>query len=58
MKKFGEFVFQDVSDANETKKVALIIRIKSLIMGVYFLMQTILFAADGLYPMAFLVSCF
>ena len=53
MKKFGEFVFQDVSDANETKKVALIIRIKSLIMGVYFLMQTILFVADGLYPMAF-----
>ena len=58
LKKVSGLLLQDVADANETKKVAIIIRMKSLIMSLYFLMQIISFALDGLYPMATLALVF
>ena len=58
LKKVSGLLLQDVADANETKKVAIIIRMKSLIMSLYFLMQIISFALDRLYPMAILALVF
>lgn len=45
--KIKNFIIQDVKNANETKRAAVITRVFALMMGVYFLIQGIAMAACG-----------
>lgn len=48
-KRFWQFINKDVENANETKKVAVITRLFSLIMCVYFLIEIVIMAFSGYY---------
>ncbi len=45
--KAGELIFQDVKNENETKKAAVVLRINSLLMGLYFISMAVVFGATG-----------
>ena len=48
-KRFWQFINKDVENANETKKVAVITRLFSLIMCVYFLIEMAIMSFSGNY---------
>ena len=48
-KRFWQFINKDVENANETKKVAVITRLFSLIMCVYFLIEMAIMGFSGYY---------
>ena len=48
-KRFWQFINKDVENANETKKVAVITRLFSLIMCVYFLIEIAIMGFSGYY---------
>ena len=48
-KRFWQFINKDVENANETKKVAVITRLFSLIMCVYFLIEIAVMGFSGYY---------
>ena len=48
-KRFWQFINKDVANANETKKVAVITRLFSLIMCVYFLIEMAIMGFSGYY---------
>ena len=47
IQKFSGFFFEDVKNNNETKQAAVLVRILSFVMGIYFLLQVIVFLMTG-----------
>ncbi len=45
--KIGDLVFQDVKNENETKKAAVVLRVNSLLMGLYFISVAVVLGVTG-----------
>lgn len=58
IKAIKDFIFKDVKNENETKKIAVDIRINSLLMCLYFICLTIFFAVSGYGSFIFLCLVF
>jgi len=55
VQKFKNFILKDVADENETKKASVIMRCSSLLLSVFFTLQTIVLFVTG-YPLAAVIS--
>ena len=55
VQKLKNFIMMDVADENETKKASVIMRCSSLLLYIFFTVQTVVLFVTG-YPMAAIVS--